>query len=250
MCASLLGCRPCEALCQVRILQASSLLEKLKRRLGQIFLQWLQRGRRGSLILRIAQFRFQIMANEATLMIRLMHIDIFLFLFFSPRFSLSPAASRKKHDAQNLPPCGSSVMHKNSKNLPRWQIFPLQSPPQISKSRQNRGKIETQAISYPKIARKVAEKQVPQHISSPKILKTVEKSLPSWCRTRIDMKKYKVKEVIKMLEDDGWINMYTKGDHRQFKHPTKKGKVTVRGKPSETLEQFLLNSIWKQAGWR
>ena len=64
------------------------------------------------------------------------------------------------------------------------------------------------------------------------------------------MKKYKVKEVINLLREDGWIEMYTKGDHRQFKHPTKKGKVTVRGKPSETLDQFLLNSIWKQAGWR
>ena len=64
------------------------------------------------------------------------------------------------------------------------------------------------------------------------------------------MNKYKVKEVIRMLLDDGWIEMYTKGDHRQFKHPTKKGKVTVRGKPSETLSQFLLNSIAKQAGWR
>lgn len=64
------------------------------------------------------------------------------------------------------------------------------------------------------------------------------------------MNRYKVKEVIKMLKDDGWVEMYTKGDHRQFKHPTKKGKVTVRGKSSETLDQFLLNSIWKQAGWR
>lgn len=53
-----------------------------------------------------------------------------------------------------------------------------------------------------------------------------------------------------MLEDDGWILMYTKGDHRQYKHPEKKGKVTVRGKPSETLSQILLNSIWKQAGWK
>lgn len=53
-----------------------------------------------------------------------------------------------------------------------------------------------------------------------------------------------------MLEEDGWELMTTKGDHRQFRHPAKKGKVTVRGKPSETLDQFLLNSIWKQAGWR
>jgi len=64
------------------------------------------------------------------------------------------------------------------------------------------------------------------------------------------MNRYKVKEVIKMLEEDGWELMTIKGDHRQYKHPTKKGKVTVRGKPSETLDQFLLNCIWKQAGWR
>ncbi|RHO70117.1 type II toxin-antitoxin system HicA family toxin [Parabacteroides sp. AF48-14] len=64
------------------------------------------------------------------------------------------------------------------------------------------------------------------------------------------MKSYKVIEIIKMLEKDGWYIQCTKGDHRQFKHPTKKGKVTVRGKPSETLDQFLLNSIFKQAGWK
>lgn len=64
------------------------------------------------------------------------------------------------------------------------------------------------------------------------------------------MKRYKVIEVIKMLEADGWYLFATRGDHRQFKHPTKTGKVTVRGKPSETLDQFLLNSIAKQAGWR
>lgn len=64
------------------------------------------------------------------------------------------------------------------------------------------------------------------------------------------MKRYKVREVIKMLEQDGWILSYTRGDHRQFKHPTQSGKVTVRGKLSETLSQELLNSIFKQAGWR
>lgn len=64
------------------------------------------------------------------------------------------------------------------------------------------------------------------------------------------MDKLKVKEVIRLLEEDGWIKIATKGDHRQFKHPTKKGKVTVRGKLSETLNQFLLTSIWKQAGWK
>lgn len=36
------------------------------------------------------------------------------------------------------------------------------------------------------------------------------------------MNRYKVKGVIKMLEEDGWFLMTTKGDHRQYKHPTKK----------------------------
>ena len=53
-----------------------------------------------------------------------------------------------------------------------------------------------------------------------------------------------------MLEKDGWEYCYSRGDHRQFKHPTKKGKVTIRGKDSDTLDQFILNSIWKQAGWK
>ena len=64
------------------------------------------------------------------------------------------------------------------------------------------------------------------------------------------MKRYKVKEVIRLLEEDGWYLVTTVGDHRQFKHPTKKGRVTVRGQQSEVLSQFLWNCIWKQAGWK
>lgn len=65
------------------------------------------------------------------------------------------------------------------------------------------------------------------------------------------MRRYKVSEVIKLLKADGWIELKSKGtDHRQFKHPSKPGKVTVRGHLSEVLNQFLLNSIWKQAGWK
>ena len=66
----------------------------------------------------------------------------------------------------------------------------------------------------------------------------------------INMKAYNVIEVIRLLEADGWILVATKGDHRQYKHPTKKGKVTIRGHKNEVLSQFLLNSIWKQAGWK
>ena len=64
------------------------------------------------------------------------------------------------------------------------------------------------------------------------------------------MKRYKVKEVIEMLEADGWYLHSQAGSRRQFKHSVKSGKVTINGKLSETLDQFLLNSIWKQAGWR
>jgi len=64
------------------------------------------------------------------------------------------------------------------------------------------------------------------------------------------MKRYKVKEVIELLKKEGWYLSYQEGSHRQFKHSVKKGKVTVNGKPSDTLSQELLNSIWKQACWR
>lgn len=64
------------------------------------------------------------------------------------------------------------------------------------------------------------------------------------------MKRYKVREVIKLLEKDGWELMATRGSHRQFKHPTKPGKVTINGHNNDTLDQFRVNSIWKQAGWR
>lgn len=64
------------------------------------------------------------------------------------------------------------------------------------------------------------------------------------------MKKLKVKEILTMLKEDGWFLYAQKGSHRQFKHPEKLGKVTVNGKPGDTLFQELLNSIFKQAGWR
>lgn len=53
-----------------------------------------------------------------------------------------------------------------------------------------------------------------------------------------------------MLEKDGWHLAYTKGDHRQYKHPIKKGKVTVNKKLSDDLDDFYLSSSFKQAGWK
>lgn len=62
------------------------------------------------------------------------------------------------------------------------------------------------------------------------------------------MKRYKVREVLDILRKDGWIVVGQTGSHRQLKHTTKKGKVTVNGKKGMTLSQEILNSIWKQAG--
>lgn len=47
----------------------------------------------------------------------------------------------------------------------------------------------------------------------------------------------KVSEALRMLKDDGWVLVATRGSHRQFKHPTKVGRVTVAGKPSDDLRQ-------------
>lgn len=58
----------------------------------------------------------------------------------------------------------------------------------------------------------------------------------------------KVKEVITLIESDGWYLNRTRGSHRQYKHPTKSGLVTVAGKLSDDLAKGTLNSILKQAG--
>ena len=58
----------------------------------------------------------------------------------------------------------------------------------------------------------------------------------------------KVKEVIKLIEADGWYLARTNGSHRQFKHSTKLGLVTVPGKPSDDLAIGTRDSILKQAG--
>jgi predicted RNA binding protein YcfA (HicA-like mRNA interferase family) len=57
-----------------------------------------------------------------------------------------------------------------------------------------------------------------------------------------------VREVTRLLIDDGWRLVATRGSHRQYKHPEKPGRVTVHGKPSDDLAPGTLNSILKQAG--
>jgi predicted RNA binding protein YcfA (HicA-like mRNA interferase family) len=58
----------------------------------------------------------------------------------------------------------------------------------------------------------------------------------------------KVRGAIKLIESDGWYLDRTRGSHRQFKHRTKRGLVTISGKPSDDLAPGTTNSILKQAG--
>ncbi|KQC15317.1 MAG: type II toxin-antitoxin system HicA family toxin [Methanothrix sp.] len=57
----------------------------------------------------------------------------------------------------------------------------------------------------------------------------------------------KIRDVIKLIEADGWRLVTTRGSHRQFKHPFKKGRVTIAGKPDLDLHPKTLKSILNQA---
>ena len=61
------------------------------------------------------------------------------------------------------------------------------------------------------------------------------------------MKSYSSREVIKILKKDGWYEVHCVGDHHQFKHPTKKGRVTV-AHPVKDIPQDTLKRIEEQAG--
>jgi predicted RNA binding protein YcfA (HicA-like mRNA interferase family) len=58
----------------------------------------------------------------------------------------------------------------------------------------------------------------------------------------------KVGEVLKMLHDDGWYFVAMRGSHRQLRHGTKPGRVTVHGKPSDTIAPGTPRSILRQSG--
>ncbi|MFN7713042.1 MAG: type II toxin-antitoxin system HicA family toxin [Curvibacter sp.] len=53
----------------------------------------------------------------------------------------------------------------------------------------------------------------------------------------------KVSEILRMLQEDGWFLVATRGSHRQFKHAAKPGRVTVAGKPADDLAPGTLSSI-------
>jgi len=56
------------------------------------------------------------------------------------------------------------------------------------------------------------------------------------------------REIIKKLIKDGWVEVAVKGSHHQFKHPHKKGRVTVPH-PKKDLTKGTIRSIARQAGW-
>lgn len=58
----------------------------------------------------------------------------------------------------------------------------------------------------------------------------------------------KVRDVLQMLHTDGWELAATRGSHRQYKHPSKVGRVTVPGKLGDDLAPGTYSSILKQAG--
>ncbi|MCH5192894.1 MAG: type II toxin-antitoxin system HicA family toxin [Oscillospiraceae bacterium] len=60
------------------------------------------------------------------------------------------------------------------------------------------------------------------------------------------MKSYSSREVIQVLTSDGWYEVNCEGDHHQFKHPVKKGRVTVTH-PRKDIPIKTLKSIEKQA---
>jgi predicted RNA binding protein YcfA (HicA-like mRNA interferase family) len=58
----------------------------------------------------------------------------------------------------------------------------------------------------------------------------------------------KVRELVALLEADGWVLVRTKGSHRQFQHPTKPGTVTIAGNSGVDVPVGTLNSVLKRAG--
>ena len=55
----------------------------------------------------------------------------------------------------------------------------------------------------------------------------------------------KVRDMIRLIAQDGWYLVATRGSHRQYKHRTKPGRVTIAGKPSDEMAPGTLNSVLK-----
>jgi len=55
---------------------------------------------------------------------------------------------------------------------------------------------------------------------------------------------------MKLVEADGWYRVVTEGSHRQYKHSTKSGRVTISGHPGDEMPKGTLASVMRQAGLR
>jgi len=58
----------------------------------------------------------------------------------------------------------------------------------------------------------------------------------------------KVRDLIRLIESRGWCIARTRGDHRQYRHPTQPGVVTVSGHPGDDVMKKTLASVLRQAG--
>ena len=58
----------------------------------------------------------------------------------------------------------------------------------------------------------------------------------------------KVADLMRLLHEDGWRLVRTRGSHRQYRNPTRPGTLTVAGKPSLEIPPGTLSSILKRAG--
>jgi predicted RNA binding protein YcfA (HicA-like mRNA interferase family) len=57
----------------------------------------------------------------------------------------------------------------------------------------------------------------------------------------------KMRDIIRLIENDGWCLLTAKGSHRQYKHPEKPGRVTIAGHMNDDISPGTLSSIKKQA---
>ncbi|MEQ9454765.1 MAG: type II toxin-antitoxin system HicA family toxin [Phycisphaeraceae bacterium] len=59
---------------------------------------------------------------------------------------------------------------------------------------------------------------------------------------------FKFRDLLRILRQDGWCLVAQRASHQQYKHPTKPGRVTLAGKPNDTIAPGTLKSILRQAG--
>jgi predicted RNA binding protein YcfA (HicA-like mRNA interferase family) len=60
----------------------------------------------------------------------------------------------------------------------------------------------------------------------------------------------KFREIVRLIEQDGWQLSRQRGSHRQYSHPTKPGKVTIAGHPNDDVPKGTAANILRQAGLR